>query len=141
MVHVAGAVTAPGLVEVPAGARVAAMRSLPREGSAADADRSALNLAEPLADGVRVLVPRVGEVSAVPGVSGGIARASVGRPVDLNRATADQLEELPGVGPATAAAIAEHRERNGPFATVDDLESVPGIGPAKLDRIRDHVSV
>ncbi len=140
VVHVAGAVTAPGLVEVPAGARVADAVAA-AGGFSPDADRSALNLAEPLADGVRVLVPRVGEVAVVPGISGAGPERSVDRPIDLNRATADQLDELPGVGPATAAAIVEHRERNGPFASVEDLESVPGIGPAKLERIRDHVSV
>lgn len=143
VVHVAGAVAVPGLVEVPAGARVADVVDA-AGGFTADADRSALNLAEPVADGVRVLVPRLGEVAVVPGISGGGASgsgASADHPVDLNRAGVDQLEELPGVGPATAAAIVEYRERNGPFATVDDLESVPGIGPAKLERIRDHVVV
>ena len=59
----------------------------------------------------------------------------------MNRATAAELEELPGVGPATAAAIVDDRERNGPFATVDELDRVPGIGPSKLDALRDLVIV
>ena len=62
-------------------------------------------------------------------------------PVDLNAATAEQLDELPGIGPTTAAAIVDWRNRNGPFRTVDDLLDVPGIGPAKLDRIRSLVAV
>ena len=62
-------------------------------------------------------------------------------PIDVNHATVDQLDELPGIGPATAAAIVDHREQNGPFATVDDLEAVSGIGPAKLEAIRDLVTV
>ena len=62
-------------------------------------------------------------------------------PVDLNTATAEQLETLPGVGPATAAAIIDDRRRHGPFAAVADLERVPGIGPAKLAAIADLVTV
>ena len=62
-------------------------------------------------------------------------------PIDLNTATAAELEELPGVGPATASAIVEHRDEHGPFAAVDDLADVSGIGPAKLDAIRDLVRV
>jgi competence protein ComEA len=60
-------------------------------------------------------------------------------PIDVNVATADELEALPGVGPATATAIVTERERNGPFLDVDDLDRVPGIGPAKLDALRDLV--
>ncbi len=66
---------------------------------------------------------------------------AVAAPVDVNTATAAELETLPGIGPATAAAIVEHREQNGPFASVDDLDEVPGIGTAKLDAIRDLVRV
>jgi competence protein ComEA len=62
-------------------------------------------------------------------------------PVDLNRATATELDALPGVGPATAQAIVSHRDANGPFASIDDLEQVRGIGPAKLDAIRPLVTV
>jgi competence protein ComEA len=61
--------------------------------------------------------------------------------VDLNRATATDLDRLPGVGPATAKAIIDHRTRNGPFASVDDLLKVKGIGPAKLAEIRPWVKV
>ena len=62
-------------------------------------------------------------------------------PVDLNRATAAELDALPGIGPATAQAIVDHREANGPFASVDDLEQVRGIGPAKLATIRPLVTL
>ncbi len=58
-------------------------------------------------------------------------------PVDVNVATADELESLPGVGPATATAIVTERERNGPFLDIDDLDRVPGIGPAKIEAMRD----
>ena len=61
--------------------------------------------------------------------------------MDLNRASSTELEALPGVGPATAAAIIDDRQRNGPFATVDDLDRVSGIGPATLARLRELVTV
>jgi competence protein ComEA len=141
VVHVAGAVAEPGVYELPSGSRVhvaidAAGGPLPK------ARPSALNLAAPLVDGERIYVPRVGEdvpVAVDEGTSGPDSAPS--GPVDVNHATVDQLDELPGIGPATATAIVDHREQNGPFATVDDLEAVRGIGPAKLDAIRDLVSV
>ncbi len=61
--------------------------------------------------------------------------------MDLNTATAEELDRLPGVGPTTAAAIIDHRERNGPFASVDQLADVKGIGEAKLEAVRDLVTV
>ena len=142
VVHVAGAVVTPGVFELPAGTRVdgavaAAGGPLP------DADPSALNLAAPLIDGERVYVPRLGEAippAAIPAGSAGGGSGVPAGPIDLNRATVDELDELPGVGPATAQAIVDHREVNGPFAAVDDLEAVRGIGPAKLDAIRDLVT-
>ena len=79
-------------------------------------------------------------VAAVDDPTSG-ADAQPSGPIDVNHATVDQLDELPGIGPATAAAIVDHREQNGPFATIDDLEAVRGIGPAKLEAIRDLVTV
>jgi competence protein ComEA len=61
--------------------------------------------------------------------------------VDLNSATVEQLDDQPGVGPSTAAAIVAHREANGPFASVDGLDAVRGIGPSKLEALRDLVTV
>jgi competence protein ComEA len=117
-------------------------------GSTADADLDALNLAQTLADGQRLYVPRIGEIdpAEIPVLSpvGTAAEVTTNTPlgpVDVNRATAAELETLPGVGPATAAAIVDDRERNGPFATIDELDRVPGIGPSKLDALRDLVIV
>ena len=62
-------------------------------------------------------------------------------PVDLNSATLDELDELPGIGPTTAQAILDHREQNGPFASVEELLDVRGIGDAKLEQLRDLVAV
>lgn len=142
-VHVAGAVADPGVHVLPAGARV--VDAVDRAGGATTAaELDGLNLAAPVVDGQRIYVPEAGEVdpaSVAPGpppVEGSVAPSG---PIDVNRATAAELERLPGVGPATAAAIVDDRERNGPFAAVDDLDRVPGIGPAKLDAIRDLVTV
>jgi competence protein ComEA len=141
VVHVAGAVAEPGVYELPSGARVhdaidVAGGTLPR------ADPAALNLAALLVDGERIYVPRPGESVPLPASGSGSGSAGTpSGPVDVNHATLEQLDELPGIGPATAAAIVDHREQNGPFATVDDLEAVRGIGPAKLEAIRDLVGV
>lgn len=137
LVHVTGAVVEPGVFELPAGARVRDA-VVAAGGPTAEADWNALNLAAVVADASRVYVPVVGE--AVPVEPSPASAAAGAGPLDVNRATADQLDELPGVGPATAAAIVTERERNGPFVDVDDLDRVPGIGPAKLEALRDLVT-
>lgn len=145
VVHVAGAVRRPGVVTLPPGARVHDAVTA-AGGPAPDAEIDAVNLATALSDGQRVYVPAAGELAPheiaalgaeVPGAS---ASSAPPGPLDLNQATAAELERLPGIGPATAAAIVDDRARNGPFATVDELERVPGIGPAKLAALRDLVT-
>jgi competence protein ComEA len=143
VVHVAGAVASPGVYELPAGARVDAALAA-AGGPLAGADPGALNLAAPLADGTRVHVPMVGEAVApapTPAVAVAPGATASPGPIDLNQATAAELDALPGIGPATAQAIVDHRTTKGPFASVDDLEAVRGIGPAKLDAIRALVTV
>lgn len=139
-VHVAGAVVRPGVYLLGADARVDDAVGA-AGGPTPLADVDALNLAALVADGVRIYVPEQGEaggpVMAMP--SGPAVDSTPAGPVDINRADAGQLDALPGVGPATAAAIVAERDRNGPFLTVDDLERVPGIGPAKLAGLRDLV--
>ena len=147
LVHVAGAVAQPGVYSLSPSARVAdAVDAAGR--AVADADLDGLNLAATLADGQRVYVPRLGEVDPAAVPSGAPAVTARGDaipppsgPVDINVATAVELEALPGVGPATAAAIVDDRARNGPFASVDDLDRVSGIGPAKLAALRGLVTV
>ena len=107
-------------------------------GETPGADIQVLNLAAPVVDGQRIHVPLEGEAPEVD--PGGPAGTATG-PIDINRAPAEVLETLPGIGPATAAAIIDDRTRNGPFATVDDLDRVSGIGPATLSRLRDLVTV
>lgn len=141
VVHVAGAVVSPGVYELGGGARV--VGAVEAAGGPADgADLSALNLAAVIADGQRVYVPLVGETPPVVAVAGEPATSGSGPPgpIDINEATPGELDALPGIGPATASAIVDHREQHGPFAGVDDLEAVRGIGPAKLDALRDLVT-
>ncbi len=140
VVHVAGAVHHPGVHRFSEPIRV--IDAIVEAGGAtADADLDRLNLAATVADGERLYVPTIGEdppaVLNDLGVGGSVASG----PLDLNSATVDQLQTLPGIGPATAAAIVRHRDQHGPFAAVDGLDDVPGIGPAKLEQIRPLVDV
>ena len=150
-VHVAGAVARPGLYHLPAGSRVA--DALARAGGKllrADLDR--LNLAAKLADGQKILVPRLGEpvlptetASGQVGTMGGLAGESHGEapvePIDLNTADLTALDTLPGIGPATARAIVEERARRGGFRSTRDLLRVPGIGEGRFARLKDRVRV
>lgn len=140
LVHVVGQVALPGLVELPTGARVsdavdAAGGPLP------DADLAALNLAAPVQDGAQVRVPAPGEAAPGEAAADVTGSSADGGPIDLNRASATQLQELPGVGPVLAARIVEDREANGPYASVDDLVRVSGIGPSVLADLRDRATV
>jgi competence protein ComEA len=137
-VHVAGNVLKPGVYDLPGDARVVDAIRL-AGGATAIADLNAINLANPLNDGQQVYVPAVGE--KVPPSSNGLsaggdgtgsATNSVEYPININSADAALLDELPGVGPATAQAIVTYRDQNGPFVNVNGLEDVPGIGPAKV---------
>jgi len=138
VVHIAGAVVAPGVYSLPSGSRLIDAVRL-AGGLAANAEADAVNLAAVMEDGQRVYVPRVGEPSP-PMPTGGVDTTLPG-PLDLNRATADELDSLPGVGPATAAAIVRYRDEHGPFGHIDDLANVRGIGPSKMEALRGLVIV
>ncbi len=135
VVDASGAVVRPGLYRLPAGARVADLLAA-AGGPSPDADVDRVNLAAPLTDGTDIVVPRVGE----PALTQSGSPAAAG-PLNLNTATAAELDELPGVGPSTAKAIVDARTKVGRFGSVDDLLDVRGIGPAKLDAIRELVRV
>ncbi len=139
VVHVSGRVLRPGLVRVGASARVGDV-IMAAGGALVDARLDGINLAAPVSDGVQVVVPgpgtRVDAQTAWSGSSGGSSGL-----VSLNRASADQLEEIPGVGPVLAHRIVHHRQANGPFLEVEDLLDVSGIGEGKLAELRRHVDV
>nr|WP_297430510.1 helix-hairpin-helix domain-containing protein [uncultured Actinotalea sp.] len=146
LVHVVGRVHEPGVVELPAGARVVDAVAA-AGGATTEADLSALNLARPVVDGEQVLVPRPGElVPEPPGpppgdVAAGAAAATAGGGlVDVNRAGPGELEALPGIGPVLAERIVADRQEHGPFASVDDLQRVRGIGPSLLADLRDRAT-
>lgn len=135
VVHVAGWVETPGVVAVAAGARVADA-ILAAGGVRPGANLDAVNLAQQVSDGQQLVVPGPGKASS--DVTG-IPDPGASRIVDLNVATAAQLESLPGVGPVLAGRIVAHRLAHGPFETIEDLLEVSGIGESKLAAIRDHV--
>lgn len=145
-VQVAGAVRAPGVYRVPADARVF-QAVLEAGGFTDEADQQAVPLASLLSDGCRLYVPHRGETisgallsGGTPGggASGGSAGAATSAtgPVSINSATVDQLDDLPGIGPALAQRILAYREAHGPFTAIDQLGDVSGIGPAKLEQLR-----
>jgi len=135
VVDVVGAVRRPGLYRLRQGSRIA--DAVARAGGATDkADLAQVNLAAPLADGEQVVVPRRGAPGAV---GGGSSTGAPAGPVQLSTATLEQLDTLPGVGPATAQKILDYREKHGAFSSVDELDAVPGIGPKRLEQLRELV--
>lgn len=155
VVSVVGLVNAPGLVTLDPGARIA--DALEAAGGAVDgADLLGLNMARRVTDGEQIVVgigappgqpvqmgsSVVADPAASPAApEAGGASSGPASLVDLNSATLEELDTLPGVGPVTAAAIVAWREANGRFASVDQLADVDGIGPVRLDKLRDHVRV
>jgi competence protein ComEA len=136
-VHVAGLVRHPGVYEFRPGQRVIDAVTA-AGGPQKKADLDALNLAALLTDGEQVLVPAKGTTGAGPAAPG----ASPGTVlVNVNTATEQELEALPGIGPVLAQKIIDYRTAHGPFPTVDALDDVSGIGPATLENLRPLVTV
>lgn len=140
VVDVVGEVRRPGLYRLADGSRIA--DAVARAGGATrKAELAQVNLAAPLADGEQVVVPARGPAAAAaPAVAdGGGDAAAPSAPIQLSTATVEQLDSLPGVGPATAQKILDYRTKHGAFSSVDELDAVPGIGPKRLEQLRDLV--
>ncbi|MGC8633155.1 MAG: helix-hairpin-helix domain-containing protein [Candidatus Limnocylindrales bacterium] len=144
MIDVGGAVARPGVYALPAGSRVAdAIRAAGGFGPQVDASAvtSTLNLAEVLRDGQKIVVPQRGnpaQRSATGSAAG--AQGGHGALIDLNSASASELDALPGVGPVTAAKIIAAREER-PFRTVDELATRKVVSASVLAKIRGLVTV
>lgn len=139
VVHVDGAVGAPGVYEV-TGAEPRVIDAVEEAGGLLDsADTSGINLASPLVDGSKIHVPEAGE-QGEPVVTETGSHVSGGL-ININIAGESELMALPGVGEATAAAIIRDRETNGPFASAEDIMRVSGIGEKKYDRMKDMICV
>lgn len=138
-VSVTGAVATPGIVTVNPGARLQDVANA-AGGFTGDADVAALNMAGRVGDGEHIDVPRLTTADAEVAVATS-APATDGKPLDLNHATASELEELPGIGEVLAARIVDYRETHGAFASIDELVLVDGISPRLLEELRPLITV
>jgi competence protein ComEA len=115
-------------------------------GATDDADLVRVNLAQELRDQQQLYVPCIGEADAPPLVVGGEPTASAGGSapggkININAATIEELDTLPGIGPAIAQRIIDYREANGPFKTIEDITLVSGIGDATYEKMKDRIIV
>lgn len=139
VVHVAGAVSSPGVYTLPADSRVDdAVRAA---GATADADLSQLNLAQKLADGQKITVPVAGATPADGSSAATTADSDNGGLININTATQEELESLPSIGEVRAQAIITYREEHGGFRTTDELMEVSGIGEKIFADIAPHITV
>jgi len=137
VIDVAGAVRRSGLYRLRSGSRIDDAIAA-AGGVTAKAQLDAVNLAAPVADGEQIVIPGRGAGGA-PAASTPAAGSAPSAPLDLNSATAEQLEALPGIGPVTAQKILDYRQAHGPFHSVAELEGVPGIGPAHMAQLKGLV--
>ncbi|HAA90760.1 MAG: Competence protein ComEA [Thermoanaerobacterales bacterium 50_218] len=139
-VHVAGAVQKPGVYYFPQSARV--IDAVEEAGLLDEADLDQLNLARILSDGEKVYVPRVGEVTNLIPDNGSVFESPSGSgKINLNTASAEELEELPGIGPVLAQRIIDYREKHGYFKRIEDVQNVSGIGSKRFEQIKDLVTI
>ncbi|MCX7795256.1 MAG: helix-hairpin-helix domain-containing protein [bacterium] len=143
-VHIGGAVRNPGLYYISVDSRVADAIQI-AGGPTPDADLDAINLASKLIDGSKILVPsKLKKLDISSGSNTSLGETSVGasvKKININTATAKELEELPGIGPTLAGKIISYRETNGPFKNIEDIKKVSGIGEKKFEAIKDLIIV
>jgi len=145
-VYICGSVKSPGVIKVKEGTRLdEAVRMV--GGAAGEADLNAVNLAYKLADEDMIYIPKKGEntkstTKTIQGVNT-IKNVTESKPgkVNINTANESELDTLSGVGPATAKAIIQYREKEGPFKTIEDIKKVSGIGDSKFSKIKDDITV
>ena len=136
-VYVAGAVSKPDVYTLP-------LNSIVKDaitaagGATADADLDRINLATRLADQMEVYVPRKGEAAPPPNES---APGAATEKININTASAEELDKLPGIGPAIAKAIIDYRTKNGSFKKIEDINEVKGIGDALFEKIKDQITI
>lgn len=146
LVDVRGAVAKPGVYTLPVGSRV--LDALASAGEPLpDGDTRRLNLARKLNDGEQIYVPTVGEATLTPAVAPARSerqptptKTPFGK-INLNTAMVDELDRLPGIGPAIGQRIVDYRTQNGPFTGIEDLKKVRGIGDVIFAGVRDLVTV
>ena len=140
-VDIKGAVKKPGVYEFRQGDRVTDVIGL-AGGMSAEADSTQVNMAQLVEDEMVIYIPRAGEEaqSAQP-ISGGMNEGGAERGlIDINKATAEELQELPGIGPSKAEAIIAKRDELGSFKTVEDLKLVTGIGDKTFEKLKEHIT-
>ena len=136
-VYVSGAVNKPDVYTLP-------LNSIVKDaitaagGATGDADLDRINLAADLADQMQVYVPHKGEAAPLP--PGSAPGAPAGK-ININTASVEELDRLPGIGPAIAKAIIDYRSKNGPFKKIEDINAVKGIGDALFEKIKDQITV
>lgn len=165
VVHVSGAVNIEGIVELDSGSRIA--NAIEKAGGIKEnADMTDINLAYPLEDGMKIYIPTKEETEAnknnentsdesyVTSSSGGVnskeatnsipnssTTDTTSKKVNINTATQEELDTLPGIGPSIAAKIIDYREQNGKFNSIEEIKEVSGIGEAKYEKIKDSITI
>jgi competence protein ComEA len=146
IVDVRGAVSKPGVYTLPVGSRVQDVLAQ-AGGTSSNADTRPLNLARKLNDGEQLYVPRVGEATptpapvAAPAKSGAAnTKAPIGK-ININTASVEELDALPGIGPALGQRIVDYRTQNGAFGAIQDLKKVRGIGDKSFEELKDLITV
>lgn len=142
-VHVSGAVKNPGLYKLSSESRV--NDALEVATPLAKADINQLNLAQKLGDGQKVIVPAKGEkinlLEQAAGQAAGQTQGMGGAKININTATTQELDTLPGIGPAYAERIIQYRTEHGPFLKLEDVQEVQGIGPKMFENMKERISV
>jgi competence protein ComEA len=139
-IYVTGAVEKPDVYALPLNSIV--KDAIEAAGGATDdADLDRINLATKLADQMQVYVPRTGEAEPPPVLPDGSAPDTTAAKININTASVEELDKLPGIGPAIAKAIIDYRTKSGPFKQIEDINDVKGIGDALFEKIKDQITV